>query len=143
MSGHHTTVAEVPAEVAATEAAPAASTSAATTVAPAAVAREGFSIVPKIVNGGIAGIIGVTCVFPLDLVKTRLQNQQVSRPRGGFIGSPFNNLASTRSPAPTARRCTRRCWTASRRRTAPRDTSECTAAPPSTSSSSRQKRFVF
>lgn len=36
-----------------------------------------FSILPKIVNGGIAGIIGVTCVFPLDLVKTRLQNQQV------------------------------------------------------------------
>ena len=82
MSGHHTTVAEVPAEVAAaaaTDAAPAASTSATTTVAPAAVAREGFSIVPKIVNGGIAGIIGVTCVFPLDLVKTRLQNQQVNR----------------------------------------------------------------
>ena len=82
MSGHHTTVAEVPAEVAAaaaTEAAPAAATSATTvaTVAPAAVAREGFSIVPKIVNGGIAGIIGVTCVFPLDLVKTRLQNQRV------------------------------------------------------------------
>merc|ERR1711936_1072109 len=36
-----------------------------------------FSILPKIVNGGIAGIIGVTCVFPLDLVKTRLQNQKV------------------------------------------------------------------
>jgi len=36
-----------------------------------------FSIVPKIINGGIAGIIGVTCVFPLDLVKTRLQNQRV------------------------------------------------------------------
>ncbi|CAG0903281.1 unnamed protein product [Cyprideis torosa] len=35
-----------------------------------------FSLVPKIVNGGIAGIIGVTCVFPLDLVKTRLQNQK-------------------------------------------------------------------
>ncbi|CAH0384034.1 unnamed protein product [Bemisia tabaci] len=35
-----------------------------------------FSLVPKIVNGGIAGIIGVTVVFPLDLVKTRLQNQQ-------------------------------------------------------------------
>lgn len=36
-----------------------------------------FSLLPKIVNGGIAGIVGVTCVFPLDLVKTRLQNQQV------------------------------------------------------------------
>jgi len=36
-----------------------------------------FSIVPKIVNGGIAGIIGVSCVFPLDLVKTRLQNQKL------------------------------------------------------------------
>jgi solute carrier family 25 glutamate transporter 18/22 len=37
-----------------------------------------FALLPKIVNGGIAGIIGVSCVFPLDLVKTRLQNQQVS-----------------------------------------------------------------
>ena len=42
----------------------------------AAPVRE-FSILPKIINGGIAGVIGVTCVFPLDLVKTRLQNQQV------------------------------------------------------------------
>ncbi|OON16905.1 hypothetical protein X801_07267, partial [Opisthorchis viverrini] len=32
--------------------------------------------IPKVVNGGIAGIVGVTCVFPIDLVKTRLQNQQ-------------------------------------------------------------------
>ena len=78
MSGHHTTtVAEVPAEVTAAEA-PAAATSATTaTTVPAT--REGFSIVPKVVNGGIAGVIGVTCVFPLDLVKTRLQNQQVSQ----------------------------------------------------------------
>uniref|UniRef100_A0A2M3Z8W5 Mitochondrial glutamate carrier 2 n=1 Tax=Anopheles braziliensis TaxID=58242 RepID=A0A2M3Z8W5_9DIPT len=36
-----------------------------------------FALLPKIVNGGIAGIIGVSCVFPLDLVKTRLQNQQI------------------------------------------------------------------
>ncbi|XP_034665061.1 mitochondrial glutamate carrier 1 [Drosophila subobscura] len=36
-----------------------------------------FSVLPKIINGGIAGIIGVTCVFPMDLVKTRLQNQQI------------------------------------------------------------------
>lgn len=35
-----------------------------------------FPIVPKIINGGIAGIVGVSCVFPLDLVKTRLQNQR-------------------------------------------------------------------
>jgi len=38
--------------------------------------QQQFSIVPKIVNGGIAGIIGVSCVFPLDLVKTRLQNSK-------------------------------------------------------------------
>ena len=40
-----------------------------------------FSLLPKIINGGIAGIIGVSCVFPLDLVKTRLQNQQVTADR--------------------------------------------------------------
>jgi solute carrier family 25 glutamate transporter 18/22 len=52
------------------------SPSALTAAVPAPVARETFSLVPKVVNGGIAGIIGVSCVFPLDLVKTRLQNQQ-------------------------------------------------------------------
>ena len=36
-----------------------------------------FALLPKIVNGGIAGVIGVSCVFPLDLVKTRLQNQKI------------------------------------------------------------------
>merc|ERR1739844_764212 len=33
----------------------------------------GFSA--KLLNGAIAGTVGVTCVFPLDLCKTRLQNQ--------------------------------------------------------------------
>jgi len=35
------------------------------------------SLLPRIINGGVAGIVGVTCVFPIDLVKTRLQNQQI------------------------------------------------------------------
>jgi len=47
------------------------------TPAAAPTGGQTFSILPKIINGGIAGIIGVTCVFPLDLVKTRLQNQRV------------------------------------------------------------------
>uniref|UniRef100_A0A2A4JG98 Mitochondrial glutamate carrier 2 n=1 Tax=Heliothis virescens TaxID=7102 RepID=A0A2A4JG98_HELVI len=40
-------------------------------------APQQFSLIPKIVNGGIAGIVGVSVVFPLDLVKTRLQNQTI------------------------------------------------------------------
>lgn len=36
-----------------------------------------FSMLPKIMNGGIAGIVGVSVVFPLDLIKTRLQNQTI------------------------------------------------------------------
>ncbi|XP_004692590.1 PREDICTED: mitochondrial glutamate carrier 2 [Condylura cristata] len=34
------------------------------------------SIAAKLINGGVAGLVGVTCVFPIDLAKTRLQNQQ-------------------------------------------------------------------
>ncbi|VDN07158.1 unnamed protein product, partial [Thelazia callipaeda] len=42
-----------------------------------------FSYLPRIINGGIAGIVGVACVFPIDLIKTRLQNQQISS--GGVL----------------------------------------------------------
>ncbi|KAM3961136.1 mitochondrial glutamate carrier 1 [Aphomia sociella] len=44
---------------------------------PPAPPAQQFSLLPKIINGGIAGIVGVSVVFPLDLVKTRLQNQTV------------------------------------------------------------------
>ncbi|KAM4819738.1 mitochondrial glutamate carrier 2 isoform 2-T5 [Thomomys bottae] len=36
---------------------------------------QDLSIATKLINGGVAGLVGVTCVFPIDLVKTRLQNQ--------------------------------------------------------------------
>ena len=41
--------------------------------------KQQFALLPKIINGGIAGIIGVTCVFPLDLVKTRHKLLYTSR----------------------------------------------------------------
>ncbi|KAM9311447.1 mitochondrial glutamate carrier 2 [Gastrophryne carolinensis] len=37
---------------------------------------EKISLPAKLINGGVAGLVGVTCVFPIDLAKTRLQNQQ-------------------------------------------------------------------
>ncbi|KAM3877042.1 mitochondrial glutamate carrier 1-like [Diretmus argenteus] len=39
-------------------------------------AHKQVSLPAKLINGGIAGLIGVTCVFPMDLAKTRLQNQK-------------------------------------------------------------------
>ncbi|VDN96705.1 unnamed protein product [Rodentolepis nana] len=48
-----------------------------------------FSLLPKVINGGIAGIVGVSCVFPIDLVKTRLQNQQ----KGALIYKSFLDCA--------------------------------------------------
>ncbi|XP_043823559.1 mitochondrial glutamate carrier 2 [Dromiciops gliroides] len=33
------------------------------------------SVPAKLINGGVAGLVGVTCMFPIDLAKTRLQNQ--------------------------------------------------------------------
>ncbi|KAI9523530.1 hypothetical protein NQZ68_026472 [Dissostichus eleginoides] len=38
--------------------------------------KQVSSLPAKLINGGVAGLVGVTCVFPIDLAKTRLQNQQ-------------------------------------------------------------------
>lgn len=40
--------------------------------------QQKFLYLPKIINGGFAGIVGVSFVFPIDLVKTRLQNQRIT-----------------------------------------------------------------
>ncbi|XP_004456822.1 mitochondrial glutamate carrier 2 isoform X2 [Dasypus novemcinctus] len=34
-----------------------------------------LNVTAKLINGGVAGLVGVACVFPIDLAKTRLQNQ--------------------------------------------------------------------
>ncbi|KAL2093280.1 hypothetical protein ACEWY4_010592 [Coilia grayii] len=44
-----------------------------------------FSLPAKLINGGVAGFVGVTCVFPIDLAKTRLQNQQGPRVYSGLL----------------------------------------------------------
>ncbi|KAM6216223.1 mitochondrial glutamate carrier 2 [Rhynchocyon petersi] len=38
--------------------------------------KQDLNVTAKLINGGVAGLVGVTCVFPIDLAKTRLQNQQ-------------------------------------------------------------------
>ncbi|XP_064489529.1 mitochondrial glutamate carrier 1-like [Ornithodoros turicata] len=58
-------------------------------------AKQDFPLIPKIINGGIAGIIGVTCVFPIDLVKTRLQNQQVKAGEPPMYSSMFDCFRKT------------------------------------------------
>uniref|UniRef100_A0A8D9FBE9 Mitochondrial glutamate carrier 1 n=1 Tax=Cacopsylla melanoneura TaxID=428564 RepID=A0A8D9FBE9_9HEMI len=46
-----------------------------------------FSILSKTINGGLSSIIGITLLYPLDLVKTRLQIQHLdpSAPKISFI----------------------------------------------------------
>ncbi|XP_021565834.1 mitochondrial glutamate carrier 2 [Carlito syrichta] len=46
---------------------------------------QDLSITAKLINGGVAGLVGVTCVFPIDLAKTRLQNQHGKDSYAGMI----------------------------------------------------------
>ncbi|XP_030625354.1 mitochondrial glutamate carrier 1 [Chanos chanos] len=48
-------------------------------------AEQKVSLPAKLINGGVAGLVGVTCVFPIDLAKTRLQNQQGARVYSGML----------------------------------------------------------
>ncbi|CAB1322927.1 unnamed protein product [Coregonus sp. 'balchen'] len=48
-------------------------------------AEQKVSLPSKLINGGVAGLVGVTCVFPIDLAKTRLQNQQGARVYTGML----------------------------------------------------------
>ncbi|KAL0968517.1 hypothetical protein UPYG_G00267910 [Umbra pygmaea] len=47
--------------------------------------QKASSLPAKLINGGVAGLVGVTCVFPIDLAKTRLQNQQGARVYTGML----------------------------------------------------------
>ncbi|XP_055048532.2 mitochondrial glutamate carrier 1 [Misgurnus anguillicaudatus] len=51
----------------------------------AKMAEQKVSLPAKLINGGVAGLVGVTCVFPIDLAKTRLQNQQGARVYSGLL----------------------------------------------------------
>jgi len=44
--------------------------------------NQDFGLMPRIINASIAGIVGVTCVFPLDLAKTRWQNTPAATVNG-------------------------------------------------------------
>ncbi|XP_004588577.2 mitochondrial glutamate carrier 2 [Ochotona princeps] len=46
---------------------------------------QDLSLTAKLINGGVAGLVGVTCVFPIDLAKTRLQNQHGKDSYKGMI----------------------------------------------------------
>ncbi|XP_072863166.1 mitochondrial glutamate carrier 2 isoform X1 [Chlorocebus sabaeus] len=52
---------------------------------PCRMAHQDLSITAKLINGGVAGLVGVTCVFPIDLAKTRLQNQHGKAMYKGMI----------------------------------------------------------
>lgn len=46
----------------------------------------------KVIDGSIAGMVGVLCTFPLDLAKTRLQNQVVTPNQPRLYTNPFQTV---------------------------------------------------
>lgn len=56
---------------------PSSSSSTRIQAAPFVAPKAQFPLLAKVINGGVAGIVGVACVFPIDLAKTRLQNQRI------------------------------------------------------------------
>ncbi|KAM5312368.1 LOW QUALITY PROTEIN: mitochondrial glutamate carrier 2 [Glossophaga mutica] len=49
--------------------------------------KQDLSITAKLISGGVAGL-GVACVFPVDLAKTRLQNQHGTDTYRGMVDCP-------------------------------------------------------
>ena len=50
-------------------------------------------------HAGVAGVLGASAVFPLDMAKTRLQNQTVSLHFGLVFRSPFFALCLRALPS--------------------------------------------
>jgi len=46
----------------------------------------------KLINGAIAGSVGTCCVFPLDLAKTRIQDQRTVSKVGGQVTKLYRNV---------------------------------------------------
>lgn len=55
---------------------------------PVTAGEKAVHIVKSFGLGGIAGAIGATAVYPIDLVKTRMQNQRTAKHRGVEITGP-------------------------------------------------------
>ena len=45
---------------------------------------KSFDLIPRIIDGCIGGALGVTFIYPIDLAKTRLQNQRTGQYKGLF-----------------------------------------------------------
>lgn len=57
----------------------------------------------KLLVGGLAGMLGTSIIFPLDMVKTRLQNQSKSAAAGLRYTGPIGERGVVRGPHTRAR----------------------------------------